>query len=227
MTFGAPRVASRCATPIASESPYLEGTVSRFTPLALVLSLIPVCLAAQESSSSDTTSFHGGQWGMQFGGGSSLFSLGVLRFTSSRSAWLLDVATSGQFLDATSTDKLGGGTTPANEQFVNVDVRLGRRFYQTPRRKVVSFQTLAVEGGFSDQMVDFPQGNARQTISYRGGNAEIGGAYMVTSALSLGGTGRISVGHYTVKRDNPAVQSNGKGWYVNGIRVLFALGLYF
>lgn len=195
--------------------------------LALVLSLIPFCLPAQESNASDTTRFHGGQWAMQFGGGSSLFSLGVLRFTSPRSAWLLDVSTSAQFLDATSTDKLGGTTTSADEQFVNVDVRVGKRFYQTPRRKVVSFQTLAVEGGFSDQMVDFPQGNVRQTISYTGLDVEIGGAYMVTSSLSLGGTGSIGVGYYTQKQDNPVVSDKGHGWYVNGIRVLFALGLYF
>lgn len=199
----------------------------RFMSFVLTLSLIPFALSAQESASSDTTRFHGGQWAMQFGGGSSLFSLGVLRFTSSRSAWLLDVATSAQFLDAKSTDKFGGTTTSADEQFVNVDVRVGKRFYQAPRRKVVSFQTLAVEGGFSDQMVDVPQGNVRQTLSYLGLNGEIGGAYMVTSALSLGGTGSISVGHYTVKQDNPLASDKGNGWYVNGIRVLFALGLYF
>jgi hypothetical protein len=195
--------------------------------LALVLSLIPFCLSAQESTSSDTTRFHGGQWAMQFGGGSSLFSLGVLRFTGPRRAWLLDVSTSAQFLDAKTTDKLGGTTTAGDEQFVDVDVRIGKRFYQTPHRKVVSFQTLAVEGGFSDQMVDVPQGNIRRTISYTGLGFEIGGAYMLTSSVSLGGTGTIGGGYFTRKDDDPFVRRTGHGWYMNGIQVLFALGLYF
>src|SRR5258705_13287062 len=98
MTFRAPRIARRRATPVAFEIPYPEGTVSRLKSLALALSLIPLCLAAQESP------FHGGQWAMQFGGGSSLFSLGVLKFTSPRSAWLLDLATSASILNAKSTD---------------------------------------------------------------------------------------------------------------------------
>lgn len=194
--------------------------------LLLVLALIPVRLIAQESTT-DTTPFHGGQWAMQFGGGASLFSLGVLRFTGPRGAWLLDVATSAQFLDAKRTDKLGGTTTSADQQFMDVDVRLGRRFYQTPRRHVVSFQTIAVEGGFNDQMVDVPQGNVRQTISYTGLNFEIGGAYMVTSSVSLGGTASIGTGYYNLKQDDPFTINKGHGWYVDGIQVLFALALYF
>src|SRR6266516_794598 len=117
MTFRAPRVARGRATPVAFEIPYPEGTVSRLKPLALALSLIPLCLAAQESP------FHGGQWAMQFGGNANLFSLGVLHFTSARSAWILDLSNSTTVINATNTDKFGGTTSSADQQFINLDAR--------------------------------------------------------------------------------------------------------
>src|SRR2546427_13170242 len=104
MTFRAPRVAKWRATRIAFQIPYQEGTVSRVKTLALALSLIPLCLAAQESP------FHGGQWAMQFGGNANLFSLGVLRFTSAHSAWLLDLSNTAQVISATGTDNFGTTT---------------------------------------------------------------------------------------------------------------------
>ncbi len=111
-----------------------------FKSLALALSLTPLCLAAQESP------FHGGQWAMQFGGNSNLFSLGVLHFSSARSAWILDLSNSVTVLNATNTDKFGGTSTSADQQFINLDARLGKRHYHTGNAKVVSFQTLALEG---------------------------------------------------------------------------------
>lgn len=200
--------------------------MARCKLLVFAVSLIPLCLTAQGSSSSDATPFHGGQWAMQFGGGSSLFSLGVLRFTSARSAWILDLATSATILDARSTDKLGGTTTSADQQFLSLDARIGKRFYQAPRSRVVSFQTIAVESGLSDQMVDFTAGNVRRTIWNVGLNGELGGAYMLTSAVSLGGTAMLSAGYLSLKEDNPAARNTGHGYY-SGIRVLIALGLYF
>lgn len=221
MSLGAVRVARDRATPVAFEIPYPEGTVSRLKSLALALSLIPLCLAAQESP------FRGGQWAMQFGGGSSLFSLGVLKFTSPRSAWLLDLATSASILNAKSTDKFGGGTTSADRQLVNFSARLGKRFYQAPRDKVVSFQTLAVEGSLQDQMFDVTAGNVRQTIWSAGLNGEVGGSYMLTPSLSLGGAVFLSAGYFSFKQDDPAATDTGHGYYFNGLNALFALGLYF
>ncbi len=163
---------------------------------------------------------------MQFGGGSSLFSLGVLHFTSARSAWILDLATSATVLDGTSTDKIGGTTTAADQQSLNLDARIGKRFYQTPPSKVVSFQTIAIEGGWTDQMVDVSAGNVRQAIWNVGLNGELGGAYMLTSSVSLGGTALLSAGYVSLKRDNPIAREESTGFY-SGIRVLIALGLYF
>ena len=194
--------------------------MTRSISLLLALTAVPGLLAAQESP------FRGGQWAMQFGGNSNLFSLGVLHFTSERGAWLLDLSNSATVLNATNTDKLGGTTTSADQQFISLDARLGRRFYQTRHSKVVSFQTLALEGGWNDQMIDFAAGNVRQTTWNAGINGELGGAYMLTSSVSVGGTATLSAGYFSFKRNDPADRQTGHGYY-NGIRVLIALGLYF
>ena len=193
--------------------------MSRFKPLALALSLIPLCLAAQESP------FHGGQWAMQFGGSSNLFSLGVLRFTSAHSAWLLDLSNAANVITATGTDNVGT-TTSADQQYINLDARLGRRFYQTGHPKVVSFQTLALEGGLTDQAFDLTGTHYRQTNTYAGINGELGGAYMLTSGVSVGGTASLSAGYLSFKRNDSFTKQQGHGYY-NAIRVLVALGLYF
>ena len=218
MTFGAARVAGRCATPVAFEISYPEGTVSR-VKLVLALSLIPLCLAAQESP------FHGGQWAMQFGGNANLFSLGVLKFTSDHSAWLLDLSNAANVISATSTDNFGT-TTSADQQYMNLDARLGKRFYQTRHPNVVSFQTLALEGGLTDQAVDLTGSHYRQTSTYAGLNGELGGAYMLTSGLSIGGTASLSAGYLSFKGNDSFAKQSGHGYY-NNIRVLVALGLYF
>src|SRR5437667_11951112 len=118
---------------------------TRATSLAVLL-LLPAVASAQESASEQ---FRPGQWAMQFGGNSNLFSLGVLRFTSARSAWLLDLSNSALVLDATNTDKLSATTTSADQQAISLSARLGKRSYQTGHPKVVSFRTLALEGGWS------------------------------------------------------------------------------
>src|SRR6266487_5507499 len=86
--------------------------MARFASLVVALSLLPSCLIAQES---DSTPFHHGQWAMQFGGNSNLFSLGVLRFTSAHAAWLLDLSNAANVISAKSTDNFGT-TTSADQQ---------------------------------------------------------------------------------------------------------------
>jgi hypothetical protein len=191
----------------------------------LALSLVPVCLGAQASGAADTTQFHRGQWGMQFGGNANLFSLGILRFTSAHSAWLLDLSNAANVISASSTDNFGT-TSRADQQFINLDVRLGKRFYQTRHPKVVSFQTLGLEGGLTDQALDVTGTHFRQTTTYAGINGEIGGAYLLTSGVSVGGTASISAGYLSFKSNDSFGREKGHGYY-NTVRVMIALGLYF
>jgi len=194
---------------------------TRATSLA-VLVLLPAVASAQESASEQ---FRPGQWAMQFGGNANLFSLGVLRFTSAHSAWLLDLSNTAQVISATSTDNFGT-TTSADQQYLNVDVRLGKRFYQTGHPQVVSFQTLSLDAGLTDQAIDLTGSHYRQTNKNVGISGELGGAYMLTSGVSIGGTAIASVGYLSFKGNDSFRTQKGHGYY-NTIRVMVALGLYF
>jgi len=198
--------------------------VSRTACLGVLLSLVAFSFArAQEST--PASPFHGGQWAMQFGGGASLFDLGVLHFTSAHSAWLLDLSTSSAIIDATSTSL--GTSSSADQQQLNLAARFGKRSYQIRRAAVVSFHTISLEGGWSDQLFNGTFGMSRFTQWNAGLNGELGGAYMLSPDLSLGGTADLSAGYLSYKRSDPgATREHGHGFY-HQYRVQLALGLYF
>lgn len=197
--------------------------MSSFRSLVLALSVLPVYVAAQETAT-DTTPFHRGQWAMQFGGNANLFSLGLLHFTSPRSAWLFDVRTSTSVVDAKSTDNFGTATS-ADNQFINLDVRLGKRFYRT-RTNVVSFHTLGIEGGWTDQKADVTGTHVYLSQWNAGINLELGAAYMLSDGVSVGGTALFSAGYQSYKVKDSFRKETGHGYY-DDIRVLISLGLYF
>ena len=201
--------------------------MARTTSLLLALSLAAIGLPAQETPL-DSMAFHAGQWGMQFRGGSNLVSVGALKFTSARSAWLLDISSGANFFSADATDKFGGTSGKIDQQVLNVNLRIGKRAYQAPRHRVVSFQTVAIETGFHDLGFDqIPSGHIRQTTWNLGLNGEVGGAYMLSPSVSVGGTATVSAGYYKERDDTPQYRLEGHGYYLNGIQFLFALGVYF
>jgi hypothetical protein len=196
-------------------------------PLLLsALVLLPGTLLAQDAPP-DSLPFHRGQWAVQFGGGLNLFSLGALRFTGPRTAWLLDFDVAVTIVNGERTDAFGG-TADSKDHFTAASVRVGRRFFGGERGKVVPFHSLALEGGYQDRTVEFAPG-LRQMInqSYAGLYWEIGAAYRITPAVSVGGTGSISGGYVHRKTEDPNSTFKGGGFYVNGPQVLFVVGLYF
>jgi hypothetical protein len=201
---------------------------------ALVLStlcFLPGRLHGQEVASPqpfDSLAFHRGQWAVQFGGGLNLFSLGALRFTGEKTAWLLDFDVAATIVNGERTDNLGGGTADSKDHFAAASVRVGKRFYGSRRGKVFPFHSLALEGGYQDRKVEFAPG-IRQVINqwYAGLYWEVGAAYRIAPALSVGGTGSISGGYVRRKSEDPNSTFKGGGFYVNGPQVLFAVGIYF
>src|SRR5437762_9982991 len=98
MSFGAFRVERRRIGGQTWEPLSKVLPMQRRNSLVLLLSLAPLCLAAQESSA-DTSGFHAGQWGVQVDASGNLMGVGILHFTSARSALMLRV----DFLDRKST----------------------------------------------------------------------------------------------------------------------------
>ena len=198
--------------------------MTRCYRLLVLLSLTPMCLAAQ-GSSFDTSGFHAGQWGVQVGTGGSLVNVGVLRFTGARSAWMLLVDFSGEFLNGTQSSL--GTTTDAKEHSVNVGVGVGKRFYQDPRHKVRSFQSIGLAGSYLDRRQTL-SGSAYTFTDWSAGLfGELGAGYWVTPNLSLGATGTLSAGYSHRKNGTSGNTLDEHGWFLSGVHVFLVVGLYF
>jgi hypothetical protein len=200
---------------------------------ALVLS--PGILLAQDPPA-DSLPLRAGQWAAQFGGGFSLATLGVLRFTSSRRAWLFDVQLSGGHSHTTNTVATASGDTTI-ESFTSsagISFRLGRRFYRSAERAgpVTPFVGIGALGGFSHSADGGPSGGFEGNGWTAGVVGEVGGMYWVTDHLSLGASadGRITYGRTTahsVGAISPAARSSRWNYGVTAPNVRFAVTLFF
>ncbi len=193
-------------------------------PLALLLSLLPVVASAQES----TPDFRHGQWALQFGGNLNLVTLGIMRFSGSRSAWVMNLDVSGQFLKGTVTS--GGFTGDANDHSVFMQGGVGRRFYQSVHSRVRSFQSIGVTGGYFDQEITFAFGATSKSTQWFGGlQGQVGGAYWLASNVSLGGTASASATYAHRETTQPAGGTELKqhGIVIQGVNVALVLGIYF
>jgi len=195
--------------------------------LLSALLLLPGTLRAQEDTTADSLLFRRGQWAMQFGGGSSLFSLGLLKFTSPKSAWLLDVDVFAVLVNGTFSSGLSG-TSDAQDRDTNGFVRLGRRSFHKPRGKVVPFHSFAAEWGYQNSTVDLGGGNRQMINQWNAGlYFDVGGVYRISPSFSVGGNASLSGGYLERTIDTFSGRFKGNGPYVQGVRVLFAVGIYF
>ena len=183
---------------------------------------VPVTLFAQD----DSSAFHAGQWAMQFGGGANLFSLGALKFTSPRSAMLVDVDFYTVIVNGHRTD-FSGTTAESDDKVSQLNLRLGRRSYRAPRGKIVSFHSLAIEGGYYGRLLDYQFGRQRVRQLNAGLYWEVGAAYRVTPSLSLGGTASVSAGYLYRRQEDTGTTTKGGGYYFQGIHPVFAVAIYF
>ncbi len=158
-----------------------------------MLALWPALASAQDSVP-DTTPFHAHQWAAQFGGGAGFASLGALRFTAPTRAWLVDFRFTGGHSHSRHyvQDTLVGDGYTSN---ANLDVRVGRRFYQGRGKSVVSFQTIGVLGGYAHacSVIEQPAvGGSCANGWTAGAYGELGGAYLITRRFSIGGTATVA-----------------------------------
>ena len=194
--------------------------------LVLALSLLPSYVAAQETAT-DTTGLRAGQWSVQFGAGSGfgVANVGILRFSNPRSALMLRLDFSGEYLSGTRTAV--GVSEDQNDRSVFLAAGLGKRFYQASRHKVRSFQSIGAFGSYQDFKQTFA-GTVFRTSSWRAGLfGELGAGYWITPNVSLGGTATVSGGRAHRSTENGTDEVSEKGWFVSGVDVLLVVGLYF
>lgn len=143
-----------------------------------------------QAVAADSLPFARGQWGLQVTGGANLVSVGALRFTSPRAAWLLDVAAS-VIRSEVQVDASAGAPLPpdADASQVNTSgsasVRVGRRSYRPLGRGVASFATAGVAAGYSSALSTHA-GGGRATMTTGGLFGDLGATFFVTPHLGLG-----------------------------------------
>ncbi len=145
----------------------------------------------------DSLPFRAGQWGAEFTA-SDFSGVGALRFTSSRSAWLIDVQ--GRF-----TRQSGDSDSPSRFEIVSdsdaLQLRLGWRRYGTVAPRVVRHVGFGVLGGYrsSEQSpgafsISAPFSFESTRSDYSAGVfAEAGAQWLITSNLGLGATWSANV----------------------------------
>jgi len=201
--------------------------MASFKPLALALLLVPASLAAQDSA----PEFHAGQWALQFGGNLDLATFGIMRFSGPRSALVLNFDVAGQFLKGTLTQS-SVGITDANDHTFIFRASIGRQSYHPIRAKVRAFHTIGLTGGYLDARSTFGVGVTQKTQSWFGGLlGQVGGAYWLSSNISLGGTASFSA-EYTHRQttQNAGGGTNElkqHGVVLVGPDVALVLGIYF
>lgn len=185
--------------------------ILRSLPLPAVLALIGPggALTAQQTAPSDTTPFRRGQWALQFAVGANFGSLGALKFTSPRSAWLLDF----QFNGSHSHDRFPVAPDSVVEQFSSTaqfTTRVGKRVHQA-HHMVASYETVGILGGFSHDCsggTAFPLGSFCSNGWTAGAFGEVGAIYLLTPHFSLGGAFGVSFAYARTKHTSPGLPAS-------------------
>lgn len=166
---------------------------------ALSLALAAPAGAQDSLPKTDSLPLRGGQWAMQIagvitlaqppsgviGGVVSTPGVGLLRFTSPRRAWSLNITLGGGH--SHTTDKDTSGTQSAYTSNATLTARVGPRTYHAVASSVAVFHTLGVLGGFSHQCsVGQFLTNYCQNGWTAGVFADFGGEYFPARFFSVG-----------------------------------------
>jgi hypothetical protein len=172
----------------------LHRRPARVAAIAVALCSSSAAAAAQQA---DTLPFRKGQWGAEFAA-SNFAGIGVLRFTSPKNAWLLDV-------QGRIRRESGDNDDPSTPNIIRDDdfaqVRVGWRRYGVLAPRVVRHLGVGVlasrasadqqVGAFVVSVPFLPlQSHASTSI---GAFAELGAQWMITPKLSLGASYMASV----------------------------------
>jgi hypothetical protein len=154
-------------------------------------------------------------------------SLGVLRFTAPRRAWVLDLRVSGGHTDIESSRTSPDTTVKGFHSNAGVTLRLGRRFYSALRDRVLALYGLGLSGGFVHSASGQDGGTSGETNGWTAGMVfELGGTYFVTRRLSLGAIASASVTYSRSKSrasDGFRSESSTYGGSLGGVSLVATL----
>lgn len=194
----------------------------------LALPAAPAVAGAQAG----TTPFRAGQWGAEFSATNSINllgldetddlqfafpSVGFLKFRSPTAAWLVDVSASFQSLSA----EVDGEEVGDSDGF-GLGLRLGSRSYRSLSARTLGFTSFGGQASFGSIDDDGDETSTRGLGVF----GELGGAYMVTSNLSLGASFGGALDYVSRTQENPfgpEVETSGVRLRVGQTRLLVTL----
>ena len=204
----------------------------RFSSLLLVAStalLVDAAPAlAQAAEPAGALPFRRGQWGTEFGVSTDFPSVGFFRFFSDRNALLLDVDVN--YIRYTDEFDSPAGPIP-NDDYSESDVtaRLGIRHYRPIVDRVVGVSTFGVIGSRFAEWAETEDEAAMELSGFEGGVfGELGGAWMVTRNLSLGGSYQAAATFFNVRQEvEGAGEAKRNGFTFGAGQARLLVTLYF
>lgn len=158
------------------------------TALLTALLVTPASLEAQDlpvsqPPSADSLQFRPGQWGAIVGIGNDVAALGVLRFRSHRTAWVLNASASA-FTGAAEFDAMDAEQESKAASFA---ARLGLRRYRAIERRVASYSGAGITAGATYIDSDLSAGDEVSARMYGAGvYGELGVEYRAARYLGIG-----------------------------------------
>ena len=154
--------------------------------------------------------FRRGQWAVQFVGSLGA-AVGVLKFRSPSSAWVVLASVSGGHNESFDGDSLTGISSQAN-----VSVRLGLRTHRRLGNRVVGYRTVGAQLGFEHRVQTQPFfGTGMFNALDVGPYVDVGSTYRVTTYLGIGANAQASVRYGRSWSRSPSGQRTSS-WGLNG-----------
>ena len=203
----------------------------RHSTLVLLLMLAVLQELTAQESGADSTLFRRGQWAAQFGGLFTSASVGVLRFTTPRAAWVFDIRVSGghSHFETTIATLTGDTTISGFQSNANVSLRAGRRVHRVAGRSILAFVGGGALAGFNHS-ADGSAGQGGETNGWSAGAfGEFGGTYLVNDHLGLGATADLTFTYTRSKSRSgpPSVRRTSWSYGASAPNLRFAVTIYF
>ena len=158
----------------------------------------------------DSLPFRRGQWAVQFVGSLGA-AVGVLKFRSPASAWVVLPSVSGSHSESFDADTITGIVSAAT-----VNVRFGLRTHRRLGSRVVGYHTVGVQLGLDHRVQASPVfGSSSSNGLDAGPYVDVGSTYRVTTYLGIGVNAAASIRYGRGWSENFSGEK-GSSWTLSG-----------
>lgn len=157
-------------------------------------------LAGQTITDTTTVSFRQGQWGVGFILRNGVTDGGVLRFSTSTRAWVVDGSASLDRQSQSGSAVFGDQTQRSS----SVSAQFGPRWYHAMTGHVARYLGFGISGGYSQ--AKFSGTSSKADLWSVGAYGETGMQYMIARYLGLGWRGTLSASRSETKNVEETIQ---------------------